>query len=161
MTQLRPLPQLPPIGKPDWYYGKHIHHADRVGDALEREAHKVAQYITLAISPVLCWKEKLKYFDHAIRRHCCPPPLPDEVSWLYYHQLMDLIRQHAGEEALRLASAADDQYASRLERGEDRESIGADAETFFRPIVGFGHERPNHFNDDDWQQLRLIRDQWV
>ena len=161
MTQTRPLPELPPIGRPDWYYGKHVHHADRVHDPLEREAHKVAQYITLAVKPGLSWCEKLKLFDHALRRHCNPPPLPDDVSWLYYHQLCDMIRRYCGEEALKLASAADDEYAERLKNGEDRESICADAEAFFTPLVGFTPQHPNHFNEEDWVQLKLIRDQWV
>ena len=161
MPQTRQLPAMPRIGEPESYYAQQIQVADRMGDPHSHEAYKVGQYVTLGIDPRLSWERKLKYFDHALKRHCVPPPLPDEDVWLFYRQLADLVRTHAGEVALKLASAKDDQLAQRLANGESKETITEEAEPFFLQLVGLAKERPNHFSDEDWQQLKLIRDQWV
>jgi len=161
MPQARQLPPLPPIGQPESFYARQVQYADKVCDPHLHEAYKVGQYVTLAIDPNLKWESKLKYFDHALRRHCQPPPLPDEDVWLFYRQLQDLVRLHCGEQALKLASKMDDEYARRMGKGEPRERIAEDAEPFFQRLMGLGWDKPNHFNDDDWHQLKLIRDQWV
>lgn len=161
MPQARQLPAMPPIGRAESFYAQQIQLADRTGDIHLHEAYKVGQYITLGLDPTLLWKSKLKYFDHALRRHCLPPPLPDENVWMFYSQLSDLIRHHCGECALKMASAKDDEFAKRLAAGEPRELIAEDAEPFFHQLMGLGREKPNHFTVDDWQQLKLIRDQWV
>lgn len=155
------LPAIPEIGHPESYYARQVHKADRAGHIHEREAFKVAQYITLAMDPHLAWGKKLRYFAHAIRRHCNPPPLPDEKVWLFYRQLAQLTRDYAGQEALRLASAEDDLYARRLSMGGTRERIRADAIAFFNGIMGGGEQCPEHFHDEDWMQLKLLRGQWV
>ena len=76
-TYMQPLPHklpaLPEIGYPETYYARKVKKADLVGDTHTREAYKVGQYVTLALQPHLEWQEKLRYFRHAIRRHCCPP----------------------------------------------------------------------------------------
>jgi len=99
MQRVRPLPEMPPIGRPESFYARQIQYADKVGDLHLHEASKVGQYVTLALDPSLIWAKRLKYFDHALRRHCTPPPLPDEDVWLFYRQLSNLVRQHAGEQA--------------------------------------------------------------
>lgn len=154
---------MPEIGRPESFYAKLVHKADKAGEIHSHEAYKVGQYVTLAMDPHLTWEEKLKYFRHAIKRHCNPPPYPDDEVWMFYQQLADLVRQYAGQECLRLASLEDDLYAARLSMGQSREKIEDDAETFFGRLLGTGAGEacPDWFNESDWSQLRLIRDQWI
>ncbi len=161
MQQVRHIPEMPKIGMPEAYYARQVHYADKTADPHLREANKVAQYVTLALEPRLPWCKKLKYFDHALRRHCNPPPLPDDEIWLFYQQLGNLIRGHAGEQALRLACEEDDNFARRLSHGEPRNQIISDARHFFYELTTLGHDRPGHFNEEDWIQLKLIREQWM
>jgi len=153
------LPPMPEIGHPESYYSRIVHQADRDSDIHRREAAKVGQYISLAIDPHLTWEEKLKYFRHAIKRHCVPPPLPEENVWMFYRSLANLVRQYAGQEALKIASTEDDLYAARLNMGQVREKIENEAEDFFARLVPT--ECPDWFNEEDYQQLKLIRDQWI
>jgi hypothetical protein len=88
-----------------------------------------------------------------------PPPLPDDDVWTFYRGLADLVRQHAGQEALKLASQEDDLYAARLAMGQTREHIEDEAEEFFARLVP--SECPDYYNEDDFNQLKLIRDQWI
>ncbi len=155
------LPAVPPVGRPESFYARQVHAADRAGDVHAHEAYKVAQYVTLGLDPALSWPKKLRYFDHALRRHCQPPPLPAEPVWVFYRDLADLVRTHCGEQALFLASAMDDSYAERCCRGEPHEAVAEDADRFFAQLMPAGGDRPVHFNDADWTQLKLIRDQWV
>src|SRR5256885_4079759 len=74
----RIFPPLPEIGHPETYYAKQVHRADKRGDQHAHEAYKVGQYITLGLNPYLPWPDKLKYFRHALARHCNPPPYPDD-----------------------------------------------------------------------------------
>jgi hypothetical protein len=161
MTQSRQFPPMPEIGKPESYYAHNVHQADRLGDVHAHEAHKVGQYVTLAMDPHLTWEEKLKYLKHALKRHCVPPPYPDDDVWMFYQQLADLVRQYAGQEALRLASVEDDLYAARVSMGQSREKIEDEAEEFFGKLLGAGDSCPEWFNEPDWAQLKLIRDQWI
>ncbi len=160
-TEPSHLPSLPEIGHPEMYYAKLVHRADKAGNTHAHEAHKVGQYITLALDPQLTWEQKLKYFRHALKRHCVPPPYPDENVWMFYQKLADLVRQHAGQEALRLASTEDDLYAARLSMGQEHEKIEDDAEEFFTKLTGLADACPDWCNEDDWAQLKLIRDQWI
>lgn len=158
--QQRNLPSLPEIGRPDLYYVRAIRQAEEQGDIHSRAALKVARYITLALDRNIAWDEKFRYFSHALRHHCLPPTL-DESICNYYKQLADLVRQHCGAEALRLASQEDDMYAARAALGQERSSIEDDAELFFGRLLGTGDHCPEHFNEGDWAQLKLIRDQWI
>lgn len=156
------LPPLPEIGHPESWYAKRIHDAEQNNDVHLREALKVAQYISLAIDPALDWDAKLKYFRHALRRHCQPPPFnEDPAVHDFYKSLATLVKEYCGAEALRLASAEDDNYAARLSMDQSREQIEDDAEAFFSRIIGRGTECPEWFKEEDWQQLKLIRDQWI
>ncbi len=156
MQQVRQLPEMPPIGRPESFYARQVEIADKRGDLHLHEASKVGQYVTLAIDPRLPWPKKLKYFDHALR-----PPLPDDSVWMFYQQLGNLVRFHCGEQALRLASAMDDDFARRLAGGDSRNQIVIEARTFFYELMTLGNDRPRHFTEDDWMQLKLIRDQWM
>jgi len=156
------LPPMPEIGQPESHYANLVRRADKAGNVYLHEAAKVGQYITLALDPKLDWPAKLRYFQHALKRHCVPPPLPDEDVWVFYRSLADLVRQYAGQEALRLASSEDDVYATRMGLGADRMVIEAEAETFFGALLGATtSHRPDWFNEEDWVQLKLIRDQWI
>ena len=155
----RVFPPMPEIGHPETYYAKMVHRADKVGDTFAHEAYKVGQYVTLAMSPHLTWEQKQKYLQHAIKRHCNPPPFPDDEVWMFFRNLADLVRQYAGQEALRLACQEDDLYAARLSMGQSREKIADDAEVFFRRLMTMEH-CPEWFNEDDFRQLKMIRDQW-
>ena len=159
--QAKQLPPLPNIGHPESYYARQVHKADRAGDIHTHEANKCAQYITLGMDPHLRWSDKLRYFTHAIKRHCVPPPLPDDDVWMFYRSLADMVRTYAGQEALRIASTEDDLYAKRLAAGTHREQIEEEAENFFFSLMGRADVCPDHFHEDDWKQLKLIRDQWI
>ena len=161
MQRVSPLPEMPPIGRPESHYAKQIQLADKMGDLHLHEANKVGQYVTLALDPSLIWAKKLKYFDHALRRHCSPPPLPDEDVWVFYRQLSNLVRFHAGEAALKLASSKDDEFARRMASGHPKAPILAEARQFFYDLMTLGNDRPEHFTEEDWMQLKLIREQWV
>ncbi len=155
------LPPLPEIGYPEAYYAKRVKQADLAGDAHTREAYKVGQYVTLAMQPHLPWDQKLKYFRHAIRRHCNPPPLPTDEVWLFYQGLADLVRQHAGKEALRLALTEDERLARRVAEGVRPEFLEGDAEKFFGRLLPRQEACPEYFTHEDWDQLRLVRNQWI
>jgi hypothetical protein len=161
MQPTRQLPSMPEIGRPESFYAKLVHTADRQGDTHAHEAAKVGQYVTLAMDPSLSWEDKLKYFQHALKRHCVPPPYPDDDVWMFYQQLAELVRAHCGQEALRLASLEDDLYAARLSMGQSRDKIEDDAEQYFGRLLGSGDHCSEWFNDTDWSQLKLIRDQWI
>lgn len=158
-TSAHPLPQMPEIGHPESFYTKRVHEAERRGDMHAREAFKVGQYVTLAMDPNLPWPQKLRYLCHALRRHCVAPPLPDDTTWGFYRDLANLVRTAAGAEALRLASHEDDMYAARLDIGQDRTTIENEAEEFFGALVP--DHCPEWFNEADYAQLKLIRDQWI
>ncbi len=154
------FPPMPDIGRPDVFYTHAIEIAEQEGDVHRRASLKVARYITLGLDPNLPWDAKRKYFLHALKHHCIPPSA-DEPTQQYYDQLADLVRQYAGSEALRLASAEDDMYAARLSLQQDRMQIEDDAEAFFGKLLNSGDHCPEHFNAIDWEQLKLLRDQWI
>lgn len=160
-TEQRASLPLPAIGHPESYYAKLAHEADRVADPHAHEAAKVGQYITLALDESLTWEDKLKYYRHTLRRHCQPPPMAEPEVEEFYAKLADLVRQHAGFDALRVASGVDDLFAARLSMGQSREQIENEAEEFFLKVLSSGDHCPSHFNEPDWQQLKLIRDQWI
>jgi hypothetical protein len=157
----RHFPPLPCIGLPESNYAALARYADQRGDLFAKEAAKVGQYVTLALDAHLDWPSKRRYFEHALRRHCAAPPLPDEQVWLFYQRLADLVRRHAGREALRLASAEDDHYAYLQKIGRPRPAIVAEAQAFFAALMGDEKHRPDWFTEQDWTQLKLLRSQWA
>jgi hypothetical protein len=52
-------------------------------------------------------------------------------------------------------------YATRIDMGITRETIEGEAEVFFAKLLGSGDKRPDWYNEEDWTQLKLIRDQWI
>jgi len=155
------FPPPPEIGRSESYYSKLIRQADAEGSPFAHSAAKVGQYITLALDPHLDWPGKLRYFQHTLTRHCVPPPIPDEPVWIFYHELADLVRQYAGHEALRLASIEDDLYDRRVRLGSNRAQVESEAEVFFTMLLGNHSKRPDWFNEVDWDQLKMLRNQWI
>jgi hypothetical protein len=45
--------------------------------------------------------------------------------------------------------------------GQIREKIEEDAERFFQNLTGLGQPCPEWFNESEWSQLKLLRDQWM
>ena len=161
MYATRPLPPIPEIGHSEGFYARKSHEAEKLGDDHAREANKVAQYITLALNGRLEWDQKLRYFEHALHRHCSAPPLSNENIWMFYAKLAEMVRQYAGQEALKIASVEDDRYASMERMGVPRKKIEDEAEVFFARLLGNRNERPDYLNEEDWVQMKLIRDQWI
>lgn len=155
------LPPMPEVGRPESYYARAAKRADELDNPHAKEAAKVGQYLTLALDGRLEWEQKLRYFRHAIRAHCQAPPLARDEVWMFYGQLADLVRQYAGEQAVRLASQMDDAWAGQLSIGIPREQIRAEAQAFFRRLVGDTDHCPDFLNRDDWEQIRILKTQWV
>jgi hypothetical protein len=155
------FPPMPAIGLSESRYTHLAHAAEAAGDHHAHEAWKVGQYVTLGLDPRDTWPHKLRCFRHALHHHCVPPPLPDDATWAFYHDLMSLVRDHCGAEALRLASREDEVYAGWLALGCTRDRIESDAERFFDALMGPGEKCPEHFHEADWDALRVFRAQWV
>jgi len=155
------LPPLPEIGLPETYYAKQVAQADRLGNRHAREAFKVGQYVTLALAPRLRWEQKRRYFHHAVKAHCVGPAMAPNTVLQFYARLGAFVRGHAGEEAIRLASREDDAWAAQLSRGVPREQVRADAARFFRDLLGEHDTCPEYLNREDWEQLRILRRQWL
>ena len=154
------LPRLPEIGRRESYYVNLARRAQEQNDPHLRAAAKVGQYITIASDASLAWPQKLEHYRHALLRHCVPPAWPDDATWLFYRGLADLVRRHAGKVALRMASSEDDLFAARLAMGQSRGKIEDDAEQFFASLIPPGG-CPEWFNEDDYETLKLIRNQWI
>ena len=155
------IPPLPEIGHPESYYAKQIARADRLQMKHAHESFKVGQYITLALGPRLTMEQKLRYFRHALRAHCTGPSVGSNEVLGFYSKLAAMVRQYAGSEAIRIASAEDDAWAAQLQRGTPREQIKAEATRFFQQVLGDQDRCPDYLNPEDWEQLRILRKQWL
>ena len=157
-----PLPPMPRVGLPEETYLHVAHKAERNGDDLVFEAAKVGQYITLATKRADDpWHVKLKYFRHALKRHCQAPEHADAMTKEWFGKLATLVRAHAGAEALRLAGEMDDVYDARRSMGQSPEQIADDAEKFFDQVCPMCETCPPIYNEDDWRQLKIFRDRWI
>jgi hypothetical protein len=157
-TELR-LPPMPAVGEREDYYVDEVHRAERRGDTMAKNAAKVGQYVTLALNPDLPWSKKLRYFQHALIRHCEPPSYPSEEIWVYYRQLAAIVREYAGQEALRLASDLDDVLARRERLGEPRTELEDEAEREFAEFLP--RRKPDWLTQEDYAALRVLRDHWM
>jgi hypothetical protein len=160
-THLPRMPPLPQIGLPESFYALHGLNCERIGDIHGREAFKVGQYLTLACQPSLSWDEKLRYYRHALQRHCVPPPVPAEDVWIFYRDLANLVRKYAGEEALRLAMVEDGRYVQLVEEGLERVQIARQAPDFFRRFITDENQLPLWFMHEDYEQLKVVRNNWT
>ena len=151
---------LPVIGHAEAFYLKHIEQAEAAGDRHARAAHKVGQHTTSALDPKMPWEQKLKRFVHCLERYCVAPADADEALAAFYHKLGDLVRRHAGQEALHMARKHHDEYQRRQRGGESREAIEEQAEVFFFDLLGHGG-RPDWCSKEAWTQITTWRDHWV
>lgn len=157
-----PLPPMPRIGLPEETYLHVAHKAERNGDDLLFEAAKVGQYVSLAVRKQDApWESKLKYFRHALKRHCQPPEHADEMTKEWFKKLSNFVKAHIGAEALRLAGEADDRFEARQSMGQSTDDIADDAEKFFEMVCPMCETCPPIYNEEDWQQLKIYRDRWV
>ena len=151
---------LPVIGYPETYYAKHIEQADAAGDTMAHMAHKVGQYVTLALDPKRPWEEKTRYFKHTIKHHCVAPPDADEETRAFYQKLRDLVCRYASQEARRSARQEHDSYSMRLEMGVPRDTLVEEAEVFFPKLLGHG-PCPEYMTPEAHEEIRALRDKWI
>ena len=151
---------LPVIGHAATWYERHIKDAEARGDVHARASHKVGQYVSEAIDPKTPWEHKLKCFKHAMKHHCHAPEGADEHLKTFYTKLCELVRRHAGNEALHAAQRFHQNAQVRLHAGTPRSSIEDEADDFFTHLLG--HERtPEWCTREVAEQIARIRDQWV
>jgi hypothetical protein len=154
------FPPMPELGHSEKYYKLLAADAETNHSPHAREAAKVGQYVTLGITDDVSPFEKMKYFRHAIRRHCTPPPAADDVVVGFYERLAMFAREHAGKTAMKIASDEDDRFAMRLRDGELRPKVVIEARQFYERFLGVSEGCPECFNPEDWSHLRLMRDYW-
>ena len=152
---------LPVIGHPEAYYVKQAKAAEEAHNPHARAAHKVGQYITLGLDRTKPWHDKLGCFTHALKHYCVAPPDSSEALRTFYGKLADLVRRHAGHEALRIAHEKHDEYSIRLSAGATRDEIAEDAEVFFPQLLGHLPKAPEWFTEDVWRQLHELERRWV
>jgi hypothetical protein len=151
---------MPVIGHPAAFYERHIKQAEAAGDVHARSSHKVGEYVTEGIDPKLPWEHKLKCFKHALKHHCVPPDGADELLATFYKKLAEVVRRHAGTEALHAAQKFHLDATKRANSRTPREAIEDDADNFFITILG--HERtPEWCTREFADQIARIRQQWV
>lgn len=155
------LPPLPDIGQDEHVYANLARIAEERADRTARDAAKVGLYVSLAIHRPMKWAEKLRHFRHALDKHCHVSRTSSVRVWNFYHSLAHLVKEHCGQEALRLASLKDDVYAARVAIGVSRDEIESSARKFFHELIGEGIDCPEHMLPDDFVMIRMIRDQWV
>lgn len=156
-----PLPdRMPEVGLDPHVYARDARLAKERNDHAAHESAKVGMYLTLAAEPSLRWKDRLRYFRHALDRHCEPPPFATERQWLFYKDLAHLVREHCGRTALKLCSRWDDDLAARLAAGEPREQLADEAGVYFAKFLP-DSVCPDWFLEQDWRDMEIMRDQWV
>ena len=158
----RGLPPMPKIGLEEDQYLKVAKRAEASGDDLLHEVAKVGQYVTLAVRrPDEKWKKKIKFFHHALKRHCQAPEHADEITKKWFKKLAAFVRHHAGLEALRIANEMNDCFNMRVEMGQSRDDIADDAEEFFESVCPYCDTCPPLYNEAEWVELKALRDEWV
>lgn len=151
---------MPVIGHPPAFYERHAAQADAASDRHAKAGHKVGQHVTAALDPVMSWAEKHKRFCHCLKNYCVAPTEADEALASYYHKLADLVRRHAGHEALTTGRHHHQEYMKRLKAGETKDQIADDAEVFFFNLLGHS-QCPDWCSREAWSQLTEWRDYWV
>lgn len=156
------VPKMPKIGLPEKVYLNAAREAEARGDDLTFEAAKVGQYVSLALRDLDArWEKKLKYFRHALKRHCQPPEHADAVTKAWFEKLAAHVKSYAGNEALRLAAEQDECFETRRELGQTADEIAEDAEPFFDMVCPHCDTCPPVYNESEWEQLKEYRDRWI
>ena len=151
---------LPVIGHAEAFYLKHVKEAEAAGDRHARASHKVGQHVTAALDVKMSWEQKHKRFARALEHYCIIPGDAGPALHAFYTKLAELVRRHAGQEALRLARKQHEAYSQRVKAGESREAVEEDAEKFFFDLLGHAG-CPNWCTPEAWQQITAWRDHWV
>jgi hypothetical protein len=155
------FPPMPTLGQSEAFYKELVRQAEHAHQVHAREAAKVGQYVTLGLQEDTDPASKMKFFRHAMRKHCVPPPISDVAVEGFYERLGEFVKLHAGREALRVASNEDERFAMRERDGEGREKLVVEARVFFEKLLGPDSVRSDLFGDEDWRQLKIIRHQWL
>src|SRR5687768_16576240 len=152
---------LPVIGHPPAFYDRHIKTAEAAGDVHARASDKVGQYVTEAIDPKVGWAHKMKCFRHVLKHYCVAPEGADEHLETFYQKLTDLVRRHAGTEALHAAEKFHKDATKRVAADPaSRPAIEDEADGFFADLLG--HDRlPDWCTHDTADRIAKIRQQWV
>jgi len=151
---------LPVIGHAEAFYVKHVQQAEAAGDPHAKAAYKVGQHVTSALDPKMPWDQKLKRFNHVLGHYCVVPVDADSSLQMFYGKLGDLVRRHAGQEALHSARKHHEEYLRRLKAGEARDKIEEDAEVYFFDLCGHAG-CPAWCSKEAWGQITAWRDHWV
>lgn len=152
---------LPVIGHPPAFYARHIKLAEEAGNLHARASHKVGQYVTEGLDPKLGWAHKLKCFRHALKHYCVAPEGSDEHLRTFYQKLSDLVRRHAGTEALHAAQKFHKDATVRLQADPTaRPAIEDEADEFFLGLLGH-HRAPDWCTGEVADQIARIRQQWA
>jgi hypothetical protein len=151
---------VPVIGHPEAFYVKHAKEAEAAGDKHARASHKVGQYVTSGLTQGMPWEEKLRRFTHALDKYCHPPHQADDSLKAFYQKLKDIVRRHAGQEAIRVARLRNDEWMARLKRGESRVTLEDEAEMFFFELLGHS-QCPDWCSKEAYNQIITWRDYWV
>jgi hypothetical protein len=151
---------MPVIGHPPAFYERQIRQAEAAGDVHARAAHKVGQYVTEGIDPKAAWAHKLKCFQHALKHHCAPPTGADESLVSFYKKLSDVVKRHAGTEALHAAQRFHIDAMKKVNTGTPRAQVEDEADEFFMQLLG--HDRtPEWCSKELGEQIARVREQWV
>jgi hypothetical protein len=151
---------LPVIGHPDAFYTKHIKAAEEAGDIHARESHKVGRYITLAMDHQMVWEEKVRHFRHALKHHCNAPPDAGSDVVQFYEKLAELVRRHAGQEAVRFVNRENDAMRLRERKGTPRENLKQEAVELKRRVLGEVDACPGWMSKDGFEQVTRVLGQW-
>jgi len=146
---------LPVIGHPDIFYVKQIESAERAGDVHALESQKVGRYITLAMDPAMPWEEKLRHLLHAMKRHCTPVEGAAPDVQAFYQRLADLVRRHAGQEALRFL--AKETASLRLrQQTSDPAVLRQQVAELRKRVVGDTNACPRWMTQEAWDQVSRL-----
>lgn len=161
MTQAPVYHPLPVIGYPDAWYAEHADKAKEAGDRFALCTVKVGQYITLGKRKNKTWEEKLKAFRHALKHYCVPPDNAEASVLEFHHRLTEMIQRVAGDEALKIAKAANDGWTMRRALGVEKSILSDEADALFLTLTGHCDAKPDWCSREAWAALHIIRDKWV
>src|SRR4051794_31756316 len=151
---------LPVIGHPQAFYDRHIEEAEKAGNSHAKASYKVGQYVTAGLDPKRSWEDKIFMFKRAMERYCSAPKDADEGVRAFYQKMCELVRRHAGVEAVHAARKLHEDLNRKLKEGKSRGDLEEEAEQFFLHL--FGHERcPGWCSKEAAAQIAEIRDYWI
>jgi hypothetical protein len=151
---------MPKIGQSEAHYVALVQAADLAGDQFAHAAAKVGQYVTLALDPKLPWEEKARCFHHTYKHHCTPPPYASPQVREDYAKLADLVRHHAGQEALRFGRAENAELRRQRAAKVDRWHVKREAIAYFSRFSSLLGQCPEWMQREAWMELIELRASW-